>query len=64
MSVLELMGSNGEEMSDELNDWFVQQHIAILRPHEVQVVPAIIGDLSDKNLVEKNKLGERERGDI
>ena len=48
LSVLELMFSNGEEMLNELNDWFVEQHISILRPHEVQVVPAIIRDLPDK----------------
>ena len=57
ISVLELMFSNGEEMSDELDDWFVQQDISILRPHEVQVVPAVVGDLPDSN-----KLHEREGG--
>ena len=48
LSVLQLNILNGEEMSDELNDWFVQQFVSILRPHEVQVVPAVIGDLADK----------------
>ena len=48
LSVLQLNILNGEEMSDELNDWFVQQFVSILRPHEVQVVPSVIGDLADK----------------
>ena len=48
LSVLQLNILNGEEMSDELNDWFVQQFVSILRPHEVQVVPAIVRDLADE----------------
>ena len=49
----------------ELSDWFVQEHVSILGPHEVQVVPAIVRNLSRSRSVNstiRSSLTDLDRG--